>query len=976
MSHAPHSHDHDHPHDDPSEAQELLSLDRRTFVGLVGGAAGLITLGNLAGCIRRPVETTLPYAQRPEELIPGRPLQYATALELGGEAVGVLVESHDGRPTKIAGNPQHPASLGATNAWGQAEILALYDPDRSRKPKRRGADATWEQFGQELDERVASLANDEGQALGLVLESTTSPTVLRLVGEARRRWPKMAIYQLDPYHVGRAAGRLRALFAGTRPVYDLARADVVVAIDADPLGIDPGAVRTTHDFAARRKADAPGDTMNRLYVVEPAFTVTGLMADHRLRRRASEVPQVVAALAAELFFGHGLAAPTGSADLVVKLKGASVTGEADKLVKALARDLVRARGRSLVLVGHRQAPEVQALAALVNRALGSVGTTVRYVNDPWATLGVGSAADLAADLDANRLKTLLVLGGNPAYGTSAHRALADKLASVPFVAVLSSHIDETASAALWQLPKSHALEAWGDVRTRAGVASIVQPLIAPLFDSRSEVELLDRLLGAGTSGYDLVRATWSEALPTAVEGTWSRWLHDGVVAQSAADPVVPSFAWKEVAAALPPAPVASHGLEAVFALDYSVFDGRYANNPWLQEMPDPITKLTWDNAALLGPATAKRLGVAQGDRVRLAVAGQALDVAVFISPGVADDTVILPIGYGRKGSGRFGHKAGFDVGGIRRLDSPWIQGGVELTKVAGTYKLATTQSQDRMEGRPILRSATLLQYRAEPELVKQATPAIPANAALWTPPNKQDGMQWGMSIDLGACTGCSACVVACQSENNTSVVGKEQVSRGRTLHWIRVDRYYEGDENDPRAAVQPVNCQQCENAPCESVCPVNATSHSPEGLNDQAYNRCIGTRYCANNCPYKVRRFNFFNYVEDLTPIEKMPKNPDVTVRLRGVMEKCTYCVQRINEARIQAKEHGDGTIADGGVKTACQEVCPAGAISFGNINDANAEVTRKKELARNYALLEELNTRPRTTYLAKITNPNPELAS
>jgi Fe-S-cluster-containing dehydrogenase component len=738
--------------------------------------------------------------------------------------------------------------------------------------------------------------------------------------------------------------------------------------------------------------------MNRLYAVEGVYSLTGAMADHRLRLESRQVGPFVAALAARL----GATGIGGG-------PGPMVPGVDPRWIDALAKDLLAHRGRGLIVAGDRQPAAVHAAVCALNTHLGNTGTTVSYYETKDAALpSVGSLSSLVSAMNSGTVQTLLVLGGNPAFDAPADLGFAAALAKVPHSIVLGHSLDETSATAEWHIPKAHYLESWGDARAVGGTVSVVQPLILPLFGARTAVEVLG-LMAAGKDrpGYDIVRETWRPILGEAgFDTAWNRVLHAGFLAGSELPEVVPSIGAVPAAAA-----AAAGGLEVVFLPSPSLHDGRFANDGWLQELPDPLTKLTWDNPALVSPKTAETLGLANADLVRLDYAGRSLELPVWILPGMADGVVALTLGYGRVRAGRIGSGVGFDTFSVRASTAPGFDGGVTISRRGGTRALSTTQNHGSMEGRPLVRESTLAEFQSHgsaskpaeaahaapahdaPKATEEAstgghetpkgrvvpgTPGVfpedPHHFSLWKEHTYDQGRQWGMTIDLNTCIGCNACMTACQSENNVPVVGKTQVANGREMHWVRVDRYFSGDPaGNPEVVFQPVPCMHCEDAPCEQVCPVAATVHDAQGLNVMVYNRCIGTRYCSNNCPYKVRRFNFFNFTKDTPDILRLAMNPDVTVRARGVMEKCTYCTQRINRAAIDAKLAGR-ELRDGDVKTACQQACPASAIEFGNLRDESSRVVKAKADSRNYALLAELNTKPRTTYLSKIRNPNPEL--
>ena len=964
-------------------------VSRRKFLGVMGASMALAGT-TLSGCIRKPIEHILPYTKRPEDLIPGSPMYFATSAWIGGSVHGLLVESHEGRPTKVEGNPQHPSSSGGTTPWAQATVLGLYDPDRSKEPMTGGRDATWEALWGALKERFTTARTENGSGVAVLVEPTPSPTTWRALADLLRVYPQAAIYGWEPARPGNGAAGRALINAGTSlPSYEIDKADVILSVDADFLGTEPDAVRHARLFASRRRVKTPADTMNRLYTVEANFSVTGAMSDHRLRSKGSRVGEVLIAIGRALT-AQGVTLSAGG------LEPRGIDARVEKWAAAVAKDLSAARGRALVLVGERQPPWVHALGHAINEALGAVGETVRWIDHPEAA-SLRSIGELTQAINGALVKTLLILGTNPVYDAPVDLGFAAALPKVPFSVHLGMYRDETAQKTTWHAPQSHYLEAWGDLITTDGTASIQQPLIAPLYDTVSDLELLAFVTDPGAitapRGYELVRETWTRAIPSSpnFEKDWRRWLHDGVITTPTPTVATPPFGWSALTEAVGARPTSADGLEVSFIVDPSVYDGRYANLGWLQELPDPMTKLTWDNAAVMGPALAKKLDVEfdtesggnqERPMVQIGVEGRSLTAGVFVSPGIAGDTVILALGYGRKGVGRVAEGAGFDSYTLRGSATLFDAPGATVTKAQGGYKLASTQDHGSMENRPIVREASLDEFRKEPAFVEKYEIMDPEHIkSLWDSPwetayrGEKPLHKWGMVVDLNVCTGCSACTVACQAENNISVVGKEQVLKGREMHWIRLDRYFVGDDVDePEALIQPMMCQQCENAPCESVCPVAATAHSPEGLNDMAYNRCIGTRYCANNCPFKVRRFNFHNFNLHIDPVSRMQKNPDVTVRFRGVMEKCTFCVQRIQEAKIVAKRDGNGIVPDGTIVPACAQSCPTSAITFGDLKDPNSAVSKAKAETRNYTVLAELNLYTRNSYLAKLRNPNPEL--
>jgi molybdopterin-containing oxidoreductase family iron-sulfur binding subunit len=866
-----------------------------------------------------------------------------------------------GRPTKVEGNPDHPSSLGATDALAQASILGLYDPDRSQVVSSAGEIRPWSAFVAALGKALEAERASGGAGVRILTETVTSPTLTAQIRELLAVYPNARWFQWDPLaRDGAQVGARMALGADVDVHYRFADADVVLALDADCLASGVDHVRHLREFARRRK---PGATMNRLYAVESTPTPTGARADHRLALPASDVETLAWALAGEL-------------GAVPKSAGAGLAPEHARFVTAVAKDLGAHRGRCIVAAGDHQPPVVHALAHLLNRALGNVDKTVVYT-EPVAAESVSSLASLAAlvgEMDAGKVNVLLMLGGNPVVTAPPDLQFAARLAKVGFRAHLGLYDDETAEISHWHVPEAHYLESWSDVRAADGTVTIVQPLIAPLYEGKTAHEVLAAALGREQTAFEIVRAHWKDKAGADLERWWRTVLHDGLVPDTALAPANVDFRidWVDRALAAHAQRTNDQGLELVLRLDPALLDGRFANNGWLQEIPKPITKLTWDNAALVSPATARRLGLASEDVVRLSVGDRKLRAPVWVVPGQADDSITLHLGYGRTRAGRVGSGVGVDANVLRTSAAPWIVRGVKLERTAEHYPLASTQEHDSMEGRHLVREATLAEYTHEPAFAREMVEEPDKDMTIY-PPHPYEGAAWAMTIDLASCVGCNACVLACNAENNIAVVGKDQVGRGREMHWIRIDRYFEGNAEAPTILHQPVPCMQCESAPCEVVCPVNATVHSSEGLNDMVYNRCVGTKYCSNNCPYKVRRFNFYKFQDWTTESLKLARNPDVTVRSYGVMEKCTYCVQRISQARIAARRE-DRPVRDGEVVTACAQACPAGAIVFGDMNDAQSRVAAEKADARNYALLGDLNTRPRTTYLASVRNVNPEL--
>jgi molybdopterin-containing oxidoreductase family iron-sulfur binding subunit len=957
----------------PSQIEAITDpVARRTFLKLMGAS---LALAGVTACTKQPAEKIVPYVKQPEELIPGKPLFYATSMPLGGVAIGLLVESHEGRPTKVEGNPLHPGSRGATDVFAQAAILGLYDPDRSQTLTNLGEIRPWSSFLGAINAALTAQKPLKGAGLRILTESVSSPTLAAQIRELLARFPSAKWHQWDP--ASRDNARLGSAFAFTGEYVDaqyrFEQADVILSLDADFLGAGPGSLRYAREFAARRRPEN-ASRMNRLYAIESMPTSTGSRADHRLPARPSEIGAIARAIAAA-------SGTPGAA-------GPGLQAAQQKFAAAVAKDLQANRGRSLVIAGDSQPPAVHVLAHAMNQALGNVGNTVVYTQTAEAepVSQLESLRDLVADMNAGKVDLLVIVGGNPVYTAPVDLKFADAMNKVQLRAHLSLYDDETSALCQWQIPEAHFLEAWSDARAFDGTASIVQPLIAPLYGGKSAHELLAAMSDRPErSGHDLVRAQWKIDKD---ETEWRRWLHDGVIPNTAFAPKTVKL-FPNLQYTYPPPP---SGLEISFRNDPSILDGRFANNGWLQELPKPITRLTWDNAVMASPATAAKLQASQNpafqggehgqiitDLVELKFKGRSVRGALFAVVGHPDDCVTVHLGYGRSRGGRVAAGAGFNAYAIRTSDTlspePSFGAGVEIARTGETFPLACTQYHHLMEGRDIVRAVTREEYLRDPKSVQEGPGIEPPPPKMLTmyPEVKYDGYKWGMAIDVNSCIGCNACVVGCQAENNIPVVGKEQVLRGREMHWLRVDTYYRGAVENPETYFQPVPCMQCENAPCEVVCPVGATAHSHEGLNDMVYNRCVGTRYCSDNCPYKVRRFNFLLYQDFDTPALKLGRNPDVTVRSRGVMEKCTYCVQRINAAKIDS-EKGDRAVRDGEIKTACEQACPADAIVFGNLNDPNSRVAKLQGEVRNYALLAELNTRPRTTYLAAVRNVNPEL--
>ena len=1056
--------------------RDMAPLARRDFLKLMGAS---LALAGVSGCAFQPTENIVGYVNAPEDMIPGVPQFYATAMTMGGYAIGLLAESNMGRPTKIEGNPSHPSSLGATDIYAQASILNLYDPARSKAMRKLRDNVTWEDFTgavQELAEQ--QLAPNNGEGFHLLTETITSPTLVSQIAQLQQAFPRMQWHQYEPNtRDGARAGAQQAFGGPTHLVYHFDRADRVLSLDANFLGDEPGSVRYARDFSDRRRARAGTQNINRMYMVESTPTITGAVADHRLAVSGSQVQAIAQALAAKLG-APGVNAPT--------LNAAQQTW-----VDACATDLQSARGRVVAIAGGHQSAEVHVLAHAINSALGALNTTVTGHEAVEVVPQTGGAAfqqtqsisALAQAIDNGSAKVVLMLGGNPAFSAPADVKFGERLEKAvlrqrnPLVAIhLSIDDNETSANSTWHIPETHYLESWGDARGHDGTVSIVQPLIQPLYPQarnahevlgafqtptskgvnaqpnalqpqynpdRSAMEIVQGYwmrtrgnnsnasldagatdqAGAGITAMDLnTNAGDAASAITAFEKQWQTWLHDGIVPNSAAAPKTLSFVGNVGALNAPNA----GAIEALFRPDPTIWDGRFLNNAWLQELPKPLTKITWDNTVLMPLSMAEKLGVTDDDlvNVKLKNAETFVQLPVTIQPGHPENCVTVHYGYGRTRAGAVGNETGRDVLALRSAQNMnWAP--VEVSAAGGSYRIARTahhnvidprdNSIDGLHERALIQSATIEQFAKNPKSVvgRKAIAGLPVvgltqqgkintgveedgtdagHASDHPGEEKAPGFPslyssgrdsvlndeaipyaWGMSIDTSTCIGCNACVIACQSENNSAVTGKDQVMIGREMHWLRIDTYYHGDVNDPDVYFQPVMCMHCEKAPCEPVCPVMATEHSPEGINEMVYNRCIGTRYCSNNCPYKVRRFNFLQYSEQNTPQMELMANPDVTVRARGVMEKCNYCIQRVQEAKIQAEKE-DRTVRDGEIVTACQQSCPTNAIIFGDIRNAKSQVAQLKQQPHTYGMLTELNTYPRTTYLAKIHNPNPQI--
>jgi MoCo/4Fe-4S cofactor protein with predicted Tat translocation signal len=940
---------------------------RRDFMKLMTAS---MALAGLSACVKQPIEPIVPYVRQPEPIVLGIPLYFASAMPFGGYATPVLVESHEGRPTKVEGNPDHPAGVGS-DVFAQASILDMYDPDRSQSITYTGNIRAWSDYTTALKGALNSQSAMQGAGLRILTRTVSSPTLAAQMKAVLAAYPQAKWVQYDPLTRDNArAGAQMAFGQYVETHYNLDKADTILSLDGDFLSSGyPGFVLYARQFASRRNPELK-EKMSRFYMVESTPTNTGGKADHRLPVRASEVEQVARAIAAGLGVGSGTAKP-----------------EQAKFVAALVKDLQAHKGAAVVIAGDNQPAAVHALAHAMNAALGAVGTTVYYTDPVEAKPQDQTAAlkELVDEMNGGKVDLLLVVGGNPVYDAPADLKFGDAMGKVQLRVQHSVLQNETSDFVHWHINATHYLEQWGDVRTIDGTATLIQPLIAPLYDGKSEYEFFEAITGSSaTTGYEIVRRYWQGQMSGDFETAWRKALNDGFVAGTA-------FPAKTIAAkgSVPAASASGTGaLEVMFRRDPTIYDGTYSNNAWLQETPKPMTQICWDNAVQMSVKTAEKLGLKSEDVVEIEVNGSKVKGGLWRTPGHPDDAVTVFLGYGRTKSGHVGTDVGFNAYALRSSDGLYYAAG-KISKVGDGYGFANPQGwqyidqsgipgAEDMSDRHIVRKATLEDFLKNPNFAHEGAETPSPEFTLYTdvhngPLYQYTEAKWGMAIDMNSCIGCKTCVVACQAENNIPVVGKEQVMRGRHMNWLRVDVYYEGGTENPSAYYQPIPCQQCENAPCEVVCPVGATVHSTEGLNDMVYNRCVGTRYCSNNCPYKVRRFNFLLFQDFETPQYKMMRNPEVSVRSRGVMEKCTYCIQRITHGRITAEKE-NRKVKDGEIITACQQACPAQAITFGDLNDANSRVSQLRANQRSYGLLEDLNTRPRTNYMAVVLNPNPEL--
>ncbi len=1024
----------------------ITAMSRRKFMKLMAGSMALAGL-TLTGCRRYPEEKIAPHARQPDGRIPGKTIPYATSYEIGGVSHGVLATSYDGRPIKIEGNALHPTSLGATDSIAQASVLELYDPERSRMVMKRAmgrsadrlAGSTWEAFSEFASKNLEALKATQGEGLAILSEATSSITVATAKAKLLAAYPKAQWFEYEPIsgdNIGE--GAKLAFGQAVRPQLHLAKAKIIASFDGDLFGQHPAKLKHARDWATGRKSADEG-VMNRLYVAESRYSVTGGVADERMGIRPSRVETVLGVLAARLGVagaealrspGSATAAQTAVASQTPPQPPETLNEREMRFVDLLVADLQREGGSGVIVVGHMHSPAVHALAFRINAKLGAIGNTITFTQ-PQGEPRQSHVASIQAltrllhegVTGGERVGTLLILGGNPVYDAPADLHFAEAIQRAKTTIHLSLYANETSQACHWHLPRAHYLESWGDGRAWDGTISITQPLILPLYDGRTIAEVVAFLAdGKWSDGYDLIRTAFTSVLPRdQFEKAWRRALHDGVVQGSGAATVAvtmrsgkpPEMATSTNSAVATTIPEdGKPSLELVF-YQSELYDGRFANNGWLQEAPDPMTKLTWDNVALISKADADEKQIRTGDLIKFGIAPDAPEIAAYIMPGQPRGVVAVSLGYGRTAAGHIGNGVGFNTYAMRTTKNFDYDPVVRLYPTGKRHALAMTQDHHiidtvgfkgrekrvgaKNESGAIIKEATLSQFKKDKQFAHKDDHGN-IHLQLFDPPKwaaSEDGHAWGMAIDMGSCIGCNACVISCQAENNIPIVGKDEVIRNREMHWLRLDRYFKGsiDDEEPQVVHQPMACVQCENAPCEQVCPVAATVHDTEGLNTMVYNRCIGTRYCSNNCPYKVRRFNYFDFHakdprggfvmpwldmpdtqqrEAIDPIKQMVFNPDVTVRMRGVMEKCTYCTQRIQSAKIGRRNKGE-TIQDGDIVTACQSVCPTQAIVFGDLNDKNSKVRKAHDNSRAYSVLGELNVRPRTKYLAKVRNPAAE---
>ena len=960
-------------------------LSRRNFLSLI---AASVALAGLEGC-KKPVQKIIPYVEAEIGTIPGIPKYYASTLPFKNNALGVVIENHDERPVKVEGNEKHPTSLGKSNSFAQASTLEMYDPDRARGVKFKGKKVDWNEYL-----NFAKSINDgNGKGLAVLMQESSSPTIKSIQEDFKKNLPNADWVVYESVNNENLYDGIELAFSKRlQPLYRLEKAQIIVSLGSDFLGVDDNNIYHTRKFAQNRNIVDENSTMNRLYVAESSISSTGSSADHRLNVPQHEMENLLAELAYEL------------KQLGLRIEAKKVKSSNNLWVKAAAKDLFDGRGESIIIGGSSLSKEFHQLIALINYNLKA--PVDYYPLNMSQVSSVKNFDSLCKDMKDGKINNLIILGANPVYDSPVDFDFEESLKKVKNSVHLTNIIDETSKLCSWNIAMNHYFECWGDAMTYDGHVSIVQPQIMPLFDSKSIIQVLSPIVHSKEqSAYDTVKNVWKSNIIKSgnFEREWDKVLHDGLYKKPILKKVNVRPASKISTAVLNNYSLDNDKFEIVFCPSSSVYDGRYANNGWLQEIPKPITSLTWDNAALISMKVAKKLNIKNGQMLEISVGDKSINIPAFITPGQNQKSITLELGYGRKFNGRIGNEVGFNVYPLRSSDSPSFILNGSIKVLNETYPLASTQDHHGLEDDKyaapgfddlanketqsripeLVKQSTLDYYKDNPDWVqKKVEQHKPDKKRSWADHSMYNpdwdyskGPQWGMSIDLTSCTSCNACSIACQSENNIPVVGKQQVMNGREMHWIRIDNYFAGDPDNPEVSTQSVACVHCELAPCETVCPVAATTHSSDGVNQMTYNRCLGTRYCANNCPYKVRKFNFYNYTKDLPEVVQMAMNPDVSIRFRGVMEKCTYCYQRISSARITAENEGR-EIKDGDFQVACQQSCPADAIKFGDINDPNSEVSKAKRRNRDYALLAHLGTAPRTTYLAKIRNQNPMLVS
>jgi molybdopterin-containing oxidoreductase family iron-sulfur binding subunit len=960
-------------------------ISRRNFLSLI---AASVALAGLEGC-KKPVQKIIPYVEAEIGTIPGIPKYYASTLPFKNNALGVVIENHDERPVKVEGNEKHPTSLGKSNSFAQASTLEMYDPDRARGVKFKGNKVDWSEY---LN-FAKSINDSNGKGLAVLMQESSSPTIKSLQEDFKKNLPNADWVVYESVNNENLYDGIELAFSKRlQPLYRLEKAQIIVSLGSDFLGVDDNNIYHTRKFAQNRNIVDENSTMNRLYVAESSISSTGSSADHRLNVPQHEMENLLAELAYEL------------KQLGLRIEAKKVKSSNNLWVKAAAKDLFDGRGESIIIGGSSLSKEFHQLIALINYNLKA--PIDYYPLNMSQVSSVKNFESLCKDMKDGKINNLIILGANPVYDSPVDFDFAESLKKVKNSVHLTNIIDETSKLCSWNIAMNHYFECWGDAMTYDGHVSIVQPQIMPLFDSKSIIQVLSPIVHSKEqSAYDTVKNVWKSNIIKSgnFEREWDKVLHDGLYKKPIFKKINVKPASKISTAVLNNYSLDNDKFEIVFCPSSSVYDGRYANNGWLQEIPKPITSLTWDNAALISIKVAKKLNIKNGQMLEISVGDNSINIPAFITPGQNQKSITLELGYGRKFNGRIGNEVGFNVYPLRSSDSPSFILNGSIKVLNETYPLASTQDHHGLEDDKyaapgfddlanketqsripeLVKQSTLDYYKDNPDWVqKKVEQHKPDKKRSWADHSMYNpdwdyskGPQWGMSIDLTSCTSCNACSIACQSENNIPVVGKQQVMNGREMHWIRIDNYFAGDPDNPEVSTQSVACVHCELAPCESVCPVAATTHSSDGVNQMTYNRCLGTRYCANNCPYKVRKFNFYNYTRDLPEVVQMAMNPDVSIRFRGVMEKCTYCYQRISSARITAENEGR-EIKDGDFQVACQQSCPADAIKFGDINDPNSEVSKAKRRNRDYALLAHLGTAPRTTYLAKIRNQNPMLVS